>query len=144
MVLPSLDESTNAAAEQRLRAEQEIWITTVRSDGQPQTSPVGFLWNGTSFLILSQPGSQKVRNLRRNAKVALHLDIRRDGGGNDMGILTLEGTGTVDPNPIGEDEAAIYVEKYQEAIRSVGMTPDQMFAEYSTVIRVTPTRTRSY
>ena len=30
-------------------------MTTVRSDGQPQTVPVWFLWDDEGFLIYSQP-----------------------------------------------------------------------------------------
>lgn len=142
-MLPSLDETESALAEQRLREEQEIWITTVRADGQPQSSPVGFLWDGSAFLILTDPNSQKVRNLRRNPKLALHLDIDRQAA-SDGGVLTLEGTASLDPNPIGDEEAATYAEKYAEALRSAQMTPEQAFAELSAVIRVRPTRTRAY
>ena len=48
-----LDTTTEAGAraEGRLRDEGIIWLTTVRSDGQPQSVPVWFLWNGESFLI---------------------------------------------------------------------------------------------
>jgi PPOX class probable F420-dependent enzyme len=143
-MLPGLDEDSDARAEQRLRSEHEIWITTVRSDGQPQASPVGFLWDGTSFLIVSQPNSQKIRNLRGNPKVALHLDIDREGDGSNGGILTLEGSATLDPDTLSETEAAVYVDKYQEAMRSAQLTAEELFAEYSAVIRVVPTRTRAY
>ena len=61
-------------AEQRLRSERIAWLTTVRADGQAQSSPVWFLWDGQTFLLYSQPGAQKVRNLAANPKVALHLD----------------------------------------------------------------------
>ncbi|KAB2348003.1 hypothetical protein F8566_19215 [Actinomadura rudentiformis] len=44
----------------RLNDEKTIWLTTVRPDGQPQTPPVGFLGDGTRFLILSRPGAPKV------------------------------------------------------------------------------------
>ena len=143
MTLPGLDDERDARAQQRLRHEQEVWMTTVRSDGQPQASPVGFLWDGTGFLVLSRPGSQKVRNLRGNASVALHLEIDQRAE-DDGGVVTLEGTASLDPDPIGEQEAAVYLEKYEEAMRSAGLTPEELFAEYSAVIRVEPTRIRVY
>ena len=31
-------------ADRRLREEKIAWLTTVRSDGQPQSVPVRFLW----------------------------------------------------------------------------------------------------
>jgi PPOX class probable F420-dependent enzyme len=56
--------------EERLAREVVIWLTTVRSDGQPQTSPVWFVWDGQSFLIYSIPRSQKVPNIRGNPRVS--------------------------------------------------------------------------
>jgi PPOX class probable F420-dependent enzyme len=63
-----LDATTEAGgcAERRLREEQTIWMMTVRSDGQPQSVPVWFLWDGEKFLVYSQPGRQKLRNTERN------------------------------------------------------------------------------
>jgi hypothetical protein len=50
-----LDTTTEAGgrAERRLREEQIIWMTTVRSDGQPQSVPVWFFWDGEKFLVYS-------------------------------------------------------------------------------------------
>lgn len=47
------DDSTEigARAERRLREEEIAWLTTVRADGQPQSVPVWFLWDGDTFLI---------------------------------------------------------------------------------------------
>jgi PPOX class probable F420-dependent enzyme len=141
-MLPGLDETTSGPAERRLRDEQEIWITTVRSDGQPQASPVGFLWDGSEFLILSQPNTAKVRNVMGNPKVALHLDIAR--GGETGGVLTLEGVAALDPHPLGAAEASAYVRKYEDVLRSQQLTADELFAEHSAVLRVRPTRARAH
>lgn len=142
MSLADLDDETRARADRRLRREQLIWLTTVRADGQPQTSPVGFLWDGTAFLILSQPAAPKVRNLRGNPRVALHLDTETDAP--DGGVLTLEGVAELDGGPLSEGERSAYLARYLDDIRAQGMTPDEVFAEYSSVIRVTPQRVRSY
>ena len=53
----------HAHADRRLRSEQVAWLTTVRADGQAQSSPVWFLWDGDSFLLYSQPDAQKLRNV---------------------------------------------------------------------------------
>jgi hypothetical protein len=37
------------AAAGRLRAEPIIWLTTVTRSGQPQSTPVWFLWRPVSF-----------------------------------------------------------------------------------------------
>lgn len=147
-MLPNLDTEKTTHADRRLREETTIWLTTVRADGQPQTSPVGFVWDGARFLILSEPGSPKVANLRRNPKVALHLDLEQDP--KDGGVLTLEGTATIQVPPPGaaaplsEDERAAYLDRYLDAIHDSGLSPEAALTHYSAVIRVTPTRARSY
>lgn len=139
-----LNDTARARAERRLRAEREIWISTVRPDGQPQSSPVGFLWDGERFLVLSQPGSPKVRNLRDNPRVALHLDIDRDGDEESGGVVTLEATATLDREPLSAAERSAYLAKYGEVMREAGFTEDELFADFSSVIRIAPRRTRVY
>jgi PPOX class probable F420-dependent enzyme len=147
-MLPSLDAEKAARAERRFRDEVTVWLTTVRADGQPQTSLVGTVWDGTTFLVLSDPDSPKVRNLRGSPRVSLHLDFQKDASSD--GVLTLEGVAAVqlpakgEPARLTERERAAYLERHLDAIRGVGMTPEEAFLELSAVIRVTPTRVRSY
>ncbi len=57
-----------------------IWLTTVRSDGQPQSVPVWFLWDGETFVVYSRPGQQKLKNIGSNARaysVALRVTPER-------------------------------------------------------------------
>jgi PPOX class probable F420-dependent enzyme len=77
-----LDTTTGAGsrADRRLHEEGIIWLTTVRPDGQPQSVPVWFLWDGETFLIYSQPGQQKLKNISRNPRVGLHLNSNARGG----------------------------------------------------------------
>jgi len=147
-VLPDLEGEAGVRAEQRLHDQTVIWLTTVKPDGQPQTSPVGYVWDGATFLIISNPGAPKVRNLRGNPKVALHLDL--DAAAETYSVLTIEGVAKLDPAPPGEPaplsdgEISAYLEKHLESMRWAGVTPEETFADYSTVIRVTPSRARSY
>jgi PPOX class probable F420-dependent enzyme len=126
-----------AHADERLRREVIVWLTTVRTDGQPQSSPVWFLWDGRAFLIYSLRSSQKLPNIRRNPKVALHL-------ADDLGydIVSLEGEASVgedEPPALGVPE---YVEKYRELISDLGWTEEKFSKDYSVAIRVAPTRWR--
>ncbi|GLW09423.1 hypothetical protein Misp01_45520 [Microtetraspora sp. NBRC 13810] len=147
-MLPNLEGEAGVRAEQRLQDQSIIWLTTVNSDGQPQTSPVGYTWDGTTLLIISNPGAPKIRNLRGNPKVSLHLDL--DGDAEQFSVLTVEGVAEMDhaapgePAPLTESEVAAYLEKHLESMRWAGLTPEQTFADFSTVIRVKPTRARSY
>lgn len=126
--------------ERRLRDEQIIWLTTAGQDGTPQPSPVWFLWEGEAALIFSKPNTPKLRNIARNAKVSLHFDS--DGRGGNIVVLTGEAR-IVEPTPT-VDEVPAYVTKYAEGIKRMGSTPEQMAAEYSQAIRVTPTDVRGH
>jgi PPOX class probable F420-dependent enzyme len=130
----------HARARRRLASERVVWLTTVRADGQAQSSPVWFLWDGATFLIYSQPDAQKVRNLAGNAKVSLHLSD--DGAGED--IVSVEGTAAVDPDTPRADRLDGYLAKYRAAIEALGYEPGRFARTYSTPIRVRPTRVRAW
>lgn len=127
-----------AHADGRLRDEVIVWLTTVRKDGQPQTSPVWFLWDGRTFLIHSLPGSQKVPNIRLNPHVSLHLNDDGDGGD----VVSIEGMATIAEGDPPLTEVPEYVEKYRDLIAALGSDPDGFAEAYSVGIRVTPTRWR--
>jgi PPOX class probable F420-dependent enzyme len=136
----NLSAEASAALTERLQAEGIVWITTVTPDAQPQSSPVWFLWEEGEFLVYAQPHSWKVRNIRANPKVSLHLNSDDEGGQ----VATFEGTARIgdgDPRP---HEVAGYLAKYREGIASIGMTPEQMGAEYSVALRIIPARVRVY
>jgi len=125
---------------QRLQDEQIIWLTTAGQGGMPQPSPVWFLWEGETALIFSKPNTPKVRNIARNAKVSLHFD--GDGRGGNIVVLTGEAR-IVEPTPT-VSEVPAYLTKYAEGIKGIGMTPEQMAAEFSQAIRVTLTDVRGH
>ena len=127
-------------AEQRLRSTIIALLTTVGSDGRPYTSPVGFVWDGSTILMFSQPDRQKVRNLRRNARVTLALDATK--AGDD--VVIVEGTAELVDDPHLSTEMPAYAEKYGAHLKSMGWTPASMAADYSQAIRVTPTKFKSY
>jgi PPOX class probable F420-dependent enzyme len=124
----------------RLRNEQVIWLTTVGSSGTPHPNPVWFVWDGETFLIYAQPTSYKVRNLRRNPRVALNFDSGEDG--EDVVIFT--GTAVLDENaPLVQDNPP-YLEKYNAGIAGIEMTPQSMGDSYSVAIRVKPDKVRGF
>jgi PPOX class probable F420-dependent enzyme len=101
---------------------------------------VWFLWDGRTFLLYSQPGAQKVRNVTANPKVSLHLGD--DGAGDD--VVTFEGTATVEPDTPRADRVEEYLAKYQTAIEALGYEPGPFARTYSMAIRVRPTRVRAW
>ena len=124
---------------QRLREDSVGWLTTVRADGQPQSSPVWFIWDGASLWLRSQAQAGKVRNIEANPRVSFHL--ADDGHGGN--IITIDGAASLEGEPPELLEA--YLAKYDEAIRTALQTsPEQLAADYPTTIRITPTRTRAW
>jgi PPOX class probable F420-dependent enzyme len=133
-----LDTATEAGsrADRRLREEGIIWLTSVRSDGQPQSVPVWFLWDGETFLIYSQPDQQKLKNIGTNPRVGLNLNSNARGGG----VVRVEGTAEILEDFPPATEIGEYVEKYRESIARIGFEPDSFARAYSVALRVTPTR----
>ncbi|MGZ4130101.1 MAG: TIGR03667 family PPOX class F420-dependent oxidoreductase [Actinomycetota bacterium] len=138
MVSLDLDDPKHARADEKLRHEIAVWLTTVTSDGQPQSTPVWFYWDGATFLFFSQPGRPKLANIAADPKVSLHLV--GDPEGED--VVTIEGVAALDPAAPPLDAIPAYVEKYRSAIDGFGWTPSSMAGDYSVAVRVTPTRFR--
>jgi PPOX class probable F420-dependent enzyme len=123
----------------KLQTETMIWLTTVRPDGVPLPTPVWFLWDGARFLVFSEPGAHKVRNIAHNPAVALNFNT--DLTGEIFAIFV--GTAEIDPHPATAEERAAYVAKYAHALRMIGVTPAEHAARWSTALRITPTRIRA-
>ena len=128
-----IDTSTEfgARAERRLREEIIGWLVTVRADGSPEPIPVWFLWEGDSFLLYSQPGKRKLRNIEQHPQVALHLDSDRE----DADIVIVSGEARVSDDPPA-DQVPAYIEKYREAAARLGWSPEQFAEMYSVPLRV--------
>ena len=135
--MQDLNSTQSAHVQQRLQREEIIWLTTVNGEGQPQSSPVWFIWDGQAFLHYSRH-DQKVRNIEGTPRVSLHL--RDDGQGGD--IVTIEGMAELVPDAPPPNENAAYLAKYHKGIGGLGMTPESFAATYGEAIRVMPTRTR--
>ena len=138
MVSLDPDDPKHARADEKLRHEIAAWLTTVTPDGQPQSTPIWFLWDGSTFLIFSQPGRPKLANIAAEPKVSLHLV--GDPEGED--VVTIEGVAALDPASPPLDALPDYVEKYASSIAGLGWTPASMAADYTVALRVTPTRFR--
>jgi PPOX class probable F420-dependent enzyme len=113
-----------------------IWLPTVLSDGQPQSVPVWFLWDGETFLVYSRPGQQKLRNIGSNARVGLHLNAKNRGGD----VVRVEGAAGLAEEVPPVKQVGGYVEKYRESITRIGFEPDGFARTYSVALRVTPER----
>ncbi len=127
-------------AEQRLREEPVIWLTTVTPEGQPQTSPVWFWWDGAEFLVYSREDTARLYNIDTNPRVALNLD----GNGRGGDIVSIEGRARVEREHAPSNKVAEYARKYAALIARNGWTPDSFAADYPVPIKVRPTRLRAW
>ena len=127
-----------AHAETRLRREKIAWLTTVRRDGQPQSSPVWFLWREGEIVVYSKPTTQKVRNVRSNPKVAIHL--RDVDEGSD--IVSIEGTAEIDESYPSAAAIPEYVTKYRTMIKDINMDPESFAKSYAVPVRIRPSKIR--
>ena len=135
-MLLNLSNPKDAHIDERLRAEPIIWLATTRPDGRPHLVPVWFFWDGETFTIYSQPNKQKLRNLQHNANVSLALNTADDGDD----VVIVEGKAELLGKSAQTMNAPAFVEKYARLIEDLQTNPDEIAAEYSEVIRVTPTR----
>lgn len=124
-------------AEDRLRHNLMAWLTSVRPNGQPVTIPVWFLLReDETILVYSQPASAKLRNLARNPRVSLALDVC-DLGRN---IVRLEGSAAPAADQPAADKNPAYLAKYTERIGALFGTPEQFAAQYSQAVVITPAK----
>jgi PPOX class probable F420-dependent enzyme len=137
-----IDVTTPAGARAADRLDRDLlgWLTTVSPDGQPQASPVWFLWDDGEILVFSRPRARRLVNLRANPRVSFNLDSEHQGGH----ILSLEGSARVVPGAPLVHEVPAYVAKYGRAIAAEGWTPERMGTDYSVAIRIRVTRVRTW
>lgn len=130
-----LTKERDAHIDQRLRDNIIIWLSSVRANGRPHIAAVWFLWDGSHIPIFSQD-NQKMRNLRQNPDVALALDDTKEGDD----VITIEGTAELVDDPAIKPTLPAYAEKYDDKLKEMGRTAEQMSASYNQAIRITPTK----
>lgn len=132
-----LSEDRRVHVEGRLRANLMAWLTTVRPDGRPDSVPVWFLLReDETFLVYSQPGKIKLRNVSLNPQVALGLDV------TDIGrdIIRAEGTAEHVPGFPRADQEPGYLAKYTERMGANFGTPERFAAMFPEALIITPGR----
>ena len=140
-VLPDTSTAFGARVERRLREELIAWLTLVDPGGTPQPAPIWFLWDGETALVYSDRRAKRLTHLRRNPKVALHLD--GDGRGGDIVVLT--GEVVVDGTAPAVPDNRPYLDKYGDAIAGGSWGTPEVFAEtFGVPLRFTPDRVRGH
>ncbi|MBT8197159.1 MAG: TIGR03667 family PPOX class F420-dependent oxidoreductase [Acidimicrobiia bacterium] len=127
-------------ADSRLRSDAVGWLTTVRPDHRPQTSPIWFLWAEGRIVIYSRPDTAKLRNIAVTGTAAFNLD------GNGMGgdIVTIEADAVIDKTLPPAHEVPDYVSKYADHMTRIGHTPESFAADYSVPVVLSVRRVRAW
>lgn len=127
------------AAIQRVVDEPIGWLTTVSAAGVPSTAPVWFwLEEDGTILIYSKDPSVRVRNVKENDNVTLHLE----GNGTGGAIVVMNGTAVIDGAERRPSEHTAFIAKYQSFLDAYGWSPDDFSRDYPTPIRMTITSVR--
>jgi len=136
----TLDPATDAGARALDRLEHELtgWLTTINPDGQPQSSPIWFLWREGRIIVYSHVRAPRNANVEANPHVSFNLNT--DPGGDD--VLTMEGEARIDLSlpPSSADPA--YQAKYRHRLEVYGWTPGWLSENYPVPIVISPTRWR--
>jgi PPOX class probable F420-dependent enzyme len=124
-----------AHALERLDSAMAAWLTTVTADGQPQSMPVWFTWDGTELVVYGDHRARRNANLEANPRVGFHLPDNGQGGD----IVVIEGVARVDREYPGVPENPAYLAKYGAWVDGMG-GPAKFAETYNVPIRITPTR----
>ena len=125
---------------ERLDEELVAWLTTVRSDATPQSSLVWFLWEDEEFLIFSEPGKAKLRNISGNPAVSLNLNSIGDGG-----VAVFAGVARLSPEDDDPSTNQRYIEKYRSLIeRELASSVEAFATAYHVALRLKPTSLRAW
>ena len=135
-----IDTGTKAGARamERLREDRVGWLTTVTPDGQPQSSPVWFLWEDDDLVVMSLATTPRVANILANPRVAFNLNSTPGGGE----VVTIEGEARIVGEPLAEETLAAYWAKYDASLADEGWSRETFRVDYPVVIRIRPTHAR--
>ncbi|MFL6161420.1 MAG: pyridoxamine 5'-phosphate oxidase family protein [Jatrophihabitantaceae bacterium] len=134
--MPDVTEVLSLPIAQQLLAEEMLLrLAYTGLDGAPRVIPIGYLWDGSQFLIWTIPRAAKVRALRADPRVAITIDVL----GPPPRVLLARGRAelsTVDGVPDGYLQAshrAIPAETWDDFDAQVRALYEQMVA-----ITITP------
>jgi PPOX class probable F420-dependent enzyme len=136
----TLDPATEAGATALRRLETELmaWMTTTNPDGQPQSSPIWFLWRDGEVVVYSHVRAPRNANVEANPLVSFNLNTDPEG----EAVVTMEGVARIDLAlpPCSQDAA--FQAKHRPMIDQYGWTPEWHAEQYPIPIVITPTRWR--
>jgi len=126
---------------QRFLASEEVAVlATVQADGAPLAMPMWFLPDGDGITMISVDGLQKVRNLRRDARVC--VVVEQGTRGPIRGVI-VQGQATF-LRPSGDRDALVerLLARYHPDLERLWGGP--RMPSNRVIFRITPRRVRSW
>lgn len=113
---------------QFLETQRNLVMSTVRSDGSPQISPVWYLFDGDAFIISTAKQTAKWHNLLRDPRIALCVDEPDTGR-----MVVAYGRAELADEDIW-DTTRLLVEKYVKQSEEVQAHMERIFKNWTRVI----------
>jgi general stress protein 26 len=128
-----MDRETEAFILDLLRWHNVLTLATVRADGWPQATTVGYTNDGLTLYVGCGADSQKVRNIRRCDKVSLTVDRDEDDWSRIQG-LSMGATAEVVTGPGERARAAeLFLAKFPQLRAMPAPDPSSL-----AVLKITP------
>ncbi len=136
----TLDPATEAGARALDRLERELmgWLTTVNPDGQPQSSPIWFLWQDGVVVVYSHVRAPRNASVEANPHVSFSLNTDPDGDD----VVTMEGEARIALSLPRPSANPAYQAKVGHMVARYGWTWEWFADHYPVPIVITPTRWR--
>jgi PPOX class probable F420-dependent enzyme len=114
-------------------------LVTLMADGAPHVAPVWYSWDGESYVVLAEPSTVKIRNIRGDARVAMSIASRQA----PYSYVLVQGKATITET---DTDALLF----ELAYRYMGKTEGHEYAvktqqeETFVLITVTPDKTITF
>lgn len=108
-------------------------VATIGPNGEPQSSPVWFDWDGEQVLFSQTTGRQKYKNLLRDPQIALSIV----DPANPYRYLEVRGTAT----EIVDDDGNAFIDSMAKKYMGEDQYPWHRPGDHRVVVKVTPEHT---
>jgi PPOX class probable F420-dependent enzyme len=133
-------EDARSHADEALRRDSVVWLSSVQPNGRPHLVPVWFHWDGERIVAFSKPNARKVGNLRDQPLVMLAVGTP----GPDFDVELIEATAELPEVPAEDVMPVGFGAKYRDLLRRTGLTVQRFAEVYSQPIVLRPTRFLGY
>jgi pyridoxine/pyridoxamine 5'-phosphate oxidase len=126
-----------------LETAELYWLTTVRKDGRPHTTPLVGVWVDRSFVFCTGSAEQKARNLEHQPSLTVVTGTNTWQAGLDVVVegAAVRVTGAQTLKALADAYRAKYGDDWDTAVDDEVFDPEGMSAH---VFRVTPTKVLAF